>query len=662
MKINTLKLVNWGPYVDSHVIDLSVTDSAPVVVFYAENGHGKTSILSALKWCLYGKTIYKNDGRSIRSLESLINLESLQGGAETPFEVSINLEHLGAEYELTRAGSAVQAIDGNVKITSLSVTLKPKDGPPFAQQDIEERVNSILNEEVSEFFLFDGEMLGRFEERLKETDTSRVFVRKQVERALGLPFIDTLLGDFDAVEAQANKVIEASNRKNKKTEQARNDFAEKTEKLAGHVEDIAAVTKVRDDLIDEIDALSEQLEKVEPIRELFLEQTSTEKRLGEAESDLTDIEDELKALLEDAWWFPLEDKLREEHDKLQTEWEDAQTALTRRIELEYQIKNLNDLLNSDTCTTCGQKLPDHDEAHIHKEISKAELALAEMPNGSKSDELMERIRKLRKFANRASSKERIASLEVDIRKAKFRMDKDKQRLRTIQEQLSGDRVDVAALDSQLRFKKLKRDEAQIALNGLEEISRKLRNEINEISKDLRNSPDVETKDRELLNLADAAEDIIRQAFTSFSDEMRGRVEEHATHLFRRLSNEKEYESVKISEDYSLKVLTSDRRTDNATVELSAGFNQVLTVSFIGALGECSVDEAPLVMDTPFSRLDVGHRRAILEWVSEYEPQVILFTHSGEMVRETDREYLRNSIGREYTVQRLSAFSSVVRKV
>jgi DNA sulfur modification protein DndD len=662
MKFNTLKLVNWGPYVDEHIIDLSVTDNAPVVVFYAENGHGKTSILTALKWCLYGKTIYKNDGRTVRSLDSLINLESLQGGSEIPFEVSINIEHRGEEFELTRAGRASQAIDGTVKLSNMSVTLKPKDGPPFAQQDIEERINAILNEEVSEFFLFDGEMLGRFEERLKETDTSRIFVRKQVERALGLPFIETLLGDFDAVEAQANKIIEASNRKNKKTEQARLDFAAKNERLEGVGNDIVKVSAIRDGLNDEIDGLQEQLEKVEPIRELLLDQQSTEKQLAEAESDLTDVEDQLKGLLEDAWWFPLEETLRGENDTLQTAWETSKDSDTRRIELDYQIKNLRNQLNSDKCLNCGQKLPDHDEAHIHEEISTLEGELAKLPESSQSEDLLDRIRKLRAFANRASTTERIEALELDIRRAKVRMDKDKQRLRNIQEQLSGDRIDVAALDSQLRGKKLDRDKATQVLDGLEISRKKLRDEIGEISKTLRNSPDVDSKDRELLNLADAAEEVIRQAFASFRDEMRGRVEEQASELFRRLSTEKEYESVRIGPDYSLKVLTSDRRTDNATVELSAGFNQVLTVSFIGALGECSVEEAPLVMDTPFSRLDVGHRRAILDWVSEYRPQVILFTHSGEMVRATDREHLHGSIAREYTIQRLNAFSSTVRKV
>jgi len=73
------------------------------------------------------------------------------------------------------------------------------------------------------------------------------------------------------------------------------------------------VAEVRDRCDGEITELQEQLEKVEPIRGLLLEQESTEQRVAEAKSDLSDIEDQLKSLLEDEWWFPLEETLRDEH-------------------------------------------------------------------------------------------------------------------------------------------------------------------------------------------------------------------------------------------------------------------------------------------------------------------------------------------------------------
>jgi len=67
----------------------------------------------------------------------------------------------------------------------------------------------------------------------------------------------------------------------------------------------------------------------------------------------------------------------------------------------------------------------------------------------------------------------------------------------------------------------------------------------------------------------------------------------------------------------------------------------------------------MVMDTPFGRLDRGHRNAILEWVSTFDRQVILFVQSGEYEPARDGHLLGNKIGREYSIDRLTPTRSEV---
>lgn len=86
------------------------------------------------------------------------------------------------------------------------------------------------------------------------------------------------------------------------------------------------------------------------------------------------------------------------------------------------------------------------------------------------------------------------------------------------------------------------------------------------------------------------------------------------------------------------------------------------MAFIGALAACSADEAPMVMDTPFGRLDTGHRDAILDWVSGFDRQVILFVQSGEYDPERNAAALRGRVGREFTIDRLSPTQSEVSAV
>jgi DNA sulfur modification protein DndD len=97
--------------------------------------------------------------------------------------------------------------------------------------------------------------------------------------------------------------------------------------------------------------------------------------------------------------------------------------------------------------------------------------------------------------------------------------------------------------------------------------------------------------------------------------------------------------------------------DRVIQRRSAGADQIVTMSLIGALAKCSVEEGPIVMDTPFGRLDRGHRKKILRWVSALGTQAVLFVQSGEFERDRDLGALDGRVGREYSLRRVGASSS-----
>ena len=59
------------------------------------------------------------------------------------------------------------------------------------------------------------------------------------------------------------------------------------------------------------------------------------------------------------------------------------------------------------------------------------------------------------------------------------------------------------------------------------------------------------------------------------------------------------------------------------------------------------------MDTPFGRLDPGHRRNIIRFVPTLAEQVTLLVHGGEVDPEKDLEAIRNMIDSEWTIERVS---------
>jgi len=86
------------------------------------------------------------------------------------------------------------------------------------------------------------------------------------------------------------------------------------------------------------------------------------------------------------------------------------------------------------------------------------------------------------------------------------------------------------------------------------------------------------------------------------------------------------------------------------------------MALIGALISCAVRQGPLVIDTPFGRLDKPHRERVLKWVQSLNSQVILFVQSGEFERESDLHLLGNRVGREYVLHRISSTRTAIRGV
>lgn len=653
MQLLELKLTNWGPFYGDHVIPLEVDESAPVIIFRGENMRGKTSLLRAIIWALYAE-MKEQDGRTPLPVERMVNLDALDEG-DVEFGVTLKFRHTGTDYVLHRSGVALGG--ERVQVNRLSADLIPSGGHPFPAASIPDVIDGILSREISDFFLFDGEMLNRFEERLREeSTTTQGFVREQVERALGLPFMSQLGTDLDVIQSALTASMDQVLRKARKHNTLSEKYRAKHDELEGVERDLADL-RASDVRIDrEIADLESQMERVDEIKDLYYERKVLEREIAAAADTVADYQSSLADLAEANWWLPAAGLLLEEHRIVEVAIDEAEDQAREKFKLQFQIEQLDKRLSSGVCPECGQAVVHDNEADLREERDKLDAQLSEMAS-SDIDGLRARRDRLRRFIGGPSLLQRVHEQEQDLRRERLRNDKREHRVRRISEQISSNTVDIESLERNLIDKKATKVRISNAVKGLEEQRSKLKQEVTTLGGQIADQPEVDETERNLQKSVAEALEVVGKSYDAFRASMKQKVSEATSDLFRRLTTEKEYSGVSISDDYLLKLVDHQGRS---LVQISAGANQILTMAFIGALATCSVDEAPMVMDTPFGRLDTGHRNAILQWVSTFRSQVILFVQSGEYDPERDSHLLGTTIGREYSISRLSPTRSEVR--
>lgn len=84
-------------------------------------------------------------------------------------------------------------------------------------------------------------------------------------------------------------------------------------------------------------------------------------------------------------------------------------------------------------------------------------------------------------------------------------------------------------------------------------------------------------------------------------DLRARVEESATDVFLKMTTEKvDYQRLRINDQYGLAIIPTDGREEESR---SSGAEQVVALALMGALQANAPLRRPIVMDTPFGRLD-----------------------------------------------------------
>lgn len=642
LRIDAIHFEDFGPFKGHQTVQLPADDG--VVVIYGENMRGKTSLLNAIRFAFFGKVIGR--GTRATSLHKIGNWEQAAVG-KYGFKVQLDFRHEGRRYSLTRncrPRSGVSTPKGDEDYT-LEYFLEC-DGQVLGPQQAKAELTRILPEQISRFFLFDGELLQEYEDLLSsETDMGRR-ISDAIERILGVPVLTSARATLLRVKDRSEQREALAAQGDQKTREFGNQLADlhaqravlqaELQRLEGDIEEQRSRKAAIEEVMKRKERLAALLDKRDTLDRLM---TELQERMSKKAADL-------QQAMSTAWCALLVDPIQAAMRRLQTREHELHTDLLR----SDVLRSLQ-LDATSECPACLQGVSDDARRRIEAALESRE--------GGAHEEQQRELAAVRRML--AGLEQHSASGRVDTLRVLW------------------DAVEEVAID--LASKKSERDEIARQLESVDEVSlRKTKTdfesvirEIDAIDKGLtktrealeQNKSDAEVIQRRLERLAGgnlADERQRRELYTdmhrlftegvgAYREQLRKRVQADATKHFRALTTEPDYDALRINDSYGLTIVHKDG-TDIPV--RSAGAEHVVALCLMGALQNNAPLRGPIIIDSPFGRLDRGHTRNVVAALPTMAEQVVLLVYEDELPPDLARNELKGQLRGEWRLDRRSA--------
>lgn len=211
MIIQGIEMYNFRQYVGKQSIEFSTDKEKNVTVLIGVNTSGKTTIIRAFEWCLYGKNGFEDSVL----LNSDVRANMHVGDTQTTY-VAVRFVHDDMQYVLKRSFTYIcndRKTEGNEVVVILNkkpdedLTLEYllQDGQTktnVERNNIAESIDRVLPTDLSDYFFFGGERISGIANR---TDLS-----KAVRGLMRLDVLEHAKDHLQAVAKKFNGMIDTS--------------------------------------------------------------------------------------------------------------------------------------------------------------------------------------------------------------------------------------------------------------------------------------------------------------------------------------------------------------------------------------------------------------------------------------------------------------------
>ena len=642
-----MELKNFRPYEDV-TIEFSQDKNKSFTIIEGNNSAGKTSLINAMFWCLYGKEQFLNvgEGKPIPN-QNVLNNVKVGETCESAVTITIN-DDKGPKYQISRAlecrrvnddqnkkydeDAAGQIDTGFTTLISQSFNQRDNSGnwdPTDDSDRFLDKVTKFLPEKLSSFVIFNGEILDSF---FKPENAGKI--KDGIEKVSGLPITEKAIEHWENMAKQyqrkASKNSGTTSAITQEKLDGKEDTLQKTEKS------IEILEKNLEEYRENIKQLQIESEKY-PLKalEILKEQQHNEEinqkqfeKFAEEQKEFRTTyitENFARILLKKASEhtlqllkeseikgetpppvkkFYLENLIKHRKCMCGTEFNESSNEMKILLDLKEQVKNS----------------PLVDISFEGKET------LINMEEKFDSETILGKLTELRNKENEHESAFRAATEKVNGTLEKLK-EFDEAKIRKIAVSLEKMRGARETANGELSLKRSQKAALELEIKDLDA---RLKAETG--------TSDVAKKWNAKKDLASKAEMTLKQVREELLSDIREKVQFRTEEIFKKLiTRHWQIDKVEIDENYKIRVIDTEG-VDNLKT-LSAGQTLYLALSYIAAVREVTDTNYPMIIDSPFGRVSGIERVRAAEDLPKYLPdtQITLLVTNTEYNAKIEKD-------------------------
>lgn len=640
MLIKKLELENFRQYIGSQTIEFSTDRDKNVTVLIGVNTSGKTTLVRAFEWVLYGTNEFDD--------KNLLNknvADNMQIGETKAVKGALTIEHENENGEqityiierkqiYTCTGSSVRASVSEAKISYLQPDGQTKTK---LETDFYINVERILPRRLANYFFFGGERVGNI--------ATKSDIEESVQGLMGLDVLKNAMSHLKTVINKLKKSLDFS---------GDSRALETQGKLNG-------ATARKQECENELNTVTEQLEYYQSEKEKYAallraneETAAAQKRREQLDIIIKSLEDRIvrdkkdlvSVFSRNSFAFFSLPILKKAVEMLNNSGDETESVP------EMTAASIDYILKRGVCI-CGTCISEGSAAEKHLLCEKAKQPPESIGSLVRRyrEQAMDYISSSDNYYDAIES--RIATLRADQRELGLRVDERE----SLDESLKGTK-DVATLEQQYKTAEQRVKEFDKRKEALLETIGSCKRDISNYEKALETLTKANQKNARIslnIDYAQAVFDWVSDAYYSREGIVRGKLEEKVNANFGMMYHGSR--TVTIDEKYRVKYI-------DVTTEESDGLKAVKSFAFVSALMDLAKEalnsdaskEAnttpqyyPLVMDAPFSNVDEIHIKNISAILSQSAEQVIIAVMQKDW--EPAAEIMEPLVGKSYRIEK-----------